>query len=113
LLVEGKRQEKRGVKKLEKEMERKTTSQGKAIEFLYFAIFMGVSNSYDDELSRLFYFLCNPYSIPLVLAAIFGVVSLLALPLHWMTNFVERTNIPTILIYMFDFIIYYILSRYL
>ena len=94
-------------------MERKTTSQGKAIEFLYFAICMGIMHSCEEEVIRLFYFLCNPYSIPLVLAAIFGVISLLALPLHWMTNFVERTNIPTILIYMFDFIIYYILSRYL
>lgn len=94
-------------------MERKISSQGKAIEFLYIASCMGIMHSYEEELSRLFYFFCNPYSIPLVVAAIFGVVSLLAIPLPWMTNFVERAKIPAVLIYIFDFIVYYIFSRYL
>lgn len=102
-----------GLKKLEKKIERKSSSQGTAIEFLYIAIFMGIIHSYEEEIIRLFYFLCNPYSIPLVLAAIFGVVSILAIPLHRMTNSVERMKIPAALIYTFDFIVYYLISRYL
>lgn len=98
---------------LEKKMERKINSQEKAIEFLYIAIFMGIMHSCEEEIARLFYFLCNPYSIPLVLAVIFGIISLLAKPLPWMTNLVERMKIPAVMIFIFDFIVYYIFSRYL
>jgi hypothetical protein len=99
--------------KEERKIERKISSQHKAIEFLYIAICMGIMHSYEEQIVRLFYLLCNPYSIPLVLAAIFGVVSLLARPITWVSNFIERAKIPASLIFIFDFTVYFLLSRYL